>query len=239
MIDNGSTDGSQQVLSDYKSKVEQFNIKIIKLQNNVGTTISRNYGIDYCIKETCCDYVCVLDSDTEINQNAIDKMVTVLEADQRNGIVGPVLEDEISVVQNSARKIPTVTLKVLKIMPMKWLREKGEALEKYDDDSEDIRFTGYLMSACWLIKSEVFNSIGYLDEKIFYAPEDVEFCLRAWTQGYRVLYCKTAKIVHTWQRISRKKLFSKHNFEHIKGLIYLFWKYKYLFSDKKFQKYFK
>ena len=47
---------------------------------------------------------------------------------------------------------------------------------------------------------------------------------RMWIQ-----YCYDAEIIHEWQRLSRKKLFSKHNYEHIKGLAYLFWKHRYAF----------
>ena len=92
------------------------------------------------------------------------------------------------------------------------------------------------MSACWLIKKEVIEHIGYLDEKIFYAPEDVEYCIRAWKNGYRIMYCRDAEIIHEWQRLSRKKLFSRHNWEHIKGLAYMFCKYRYCFNTDKLEK---
>ena len=76
--------------------------------------------------------------------------------------------------------------------------------------------------------------IGYLDENIFYAPEDVDYCIRTWQAGLRVMYCYDADILHHWQRLSRKQLISKHNWEHIKGLLYMFSKHRYVFSAKKF-----
>lgn len=237
VIDNGSHDNTLNIIETYcGKKYENTQIKLIKLKKNEGTTKSRNLGIKELEKE--CRYICILDSDTVVNEMAMMLMMKVLEQDERNAIVGPVMENEEHVVQNSARKIPTLTVKLLKVLPIKPARMKGEALEKYPEIEEDTRMTGYLMSACWLVRRELFETIGHLDEKIFYAPEDVEFCIRTWVNGYRVLYCKKALITHSWQRLSRKKLISKHNYEHIKGLIYMFVKYRYAFSNKKFEKYY-
>lgn len=238
VIDNGSSDNTVKTVQKFEneefSKVE---INLVKLDSNYGTTKSRNIGIKKL--QDICRYICVLDSDTLINEEAITTMLQILESDDKNGIVGPCMKDENGVIQNSGRKVPTVTVKLLKVLPIKVFRERAEQMERYPDFEDEYRYTGYLMSACWLVKSQVFKKIGLLDEKIFYAPEDVEFCLRAWTKGYRVLYCPSVHIIHSWQRLSRKKLFSKHNYEHIKGLAYMFYKYKFLFSNKKFEKYFK
>ena len=64
---------------------------------------------------------------------------------------------------------------------------------------------GYLMSACWMMRPTLFDEVGLLDENIFYAPEDVEFCIRVWKKGKRVLYCPQAQILHHWQRLSPQK----------------------------------
>lgn len=237
VIDNGSTDNTIRIVQKFVDNTyDNSKVNVVKLKYNYGTTKSRNIGIKEL--ERKCDYICILDSDTEINEEAVLNMICILKKDNRNGIVGPKMCDEAGVVQNSGRKIPTITIKLLKILPFKSLKSKAEKMEEYPERMDDYRFTGYLMSACWMIKTSVVKNIGLLDEKIFYAPEDVEYCLRAWTRGYRVLYCQNVQIIHSWQRLSRKKLFSKHNYEHIKGLIYMYHKYKFLFSNKKFEKYF-
>ena len=223
IVDNGSTDSTLEILENLRSDKKNVYLNLIKLKNNLGTTISRNLAIKE-VKDKV-DYICILDSDTIINQNAIEHMIILLNK-SLDGTIQP-----------SGRNIPTLTVKVLKVLPFSFIKKIGEDLEKIDIKYDNnILKVGYLMSACWLIKVEVIEKIGLLDEKIFYAPEDVEFCLRAWINGYNVLYDKNIEIIHEWQRISRKKLISKHNWEHIKGLIYLFFKYKYMFSTKKFEK---
>ena len=182
------------------------------------------------------NYICVLDSDTVVNELAMDNLISVLESNPSCGIVGPRMHDANMVYQRSGRQIPTVTEKLLKVLPVKSLQAKGTAQEAtIPEDGTGSVDVGYLMSACWMMRSDLFAQVGLLDEKIFYAPEDVEFCIRVWKAGMRVQYCYDADILHHWQRLSRKKLFSKHNFEHMKGLVYLFWKHKYLFHTTKIQ----
>lgn len=236
VVDNGSLDSTCKIVNDTQTLFEKKKkvCELIKLDVNMGTTISRNIGI---LKLMKCDWICVLDSDTIINQMAVDKMICDLNKKKENGIVGPKMITSSGVIQNSGRHIPTITEKVCKILPLRKAKEYSYNYERYMEiDNKEIIPVGYLMSACWMIKREVFENIGLLDEKIFYAPEDVEFCIRTWQGGYRVLFDGNVEIIHEWQRLSRKKVFSKHNFEHIKGLLYMFKKYKFLFKADKIEK---
>lgn len=50
--------------------------------------------------------------------------------------------------------------------------------------------------ACMYVRREVIDSIGLLDERYAMAYEDVDWCLRAWEAGFRVLYFPPATLVH-------------------------------------------
>jgi len=50
--------------------------------------------------------------------------------------------------------------------------------------------------ACMYVRHEVIERIGLLDERYPMAFEDVDWCLRAWRAGFRVLYFPTARLVH-------------------------------------------
>jgi len=80
--------------------------------------------------------------------------------------------------------------------------------------------------------------VGLLDEKIFYSPEDVDYCIRVWKAGFDIRYLPKYEIIHDAQEISRAKGIRINFFtlSHIKGLLYLFLKHRYLFSGKKFSK---
>jgi len=81
----------------------------------------------------------------------------------------------------------------------------------------------------WILKREILEKIGLLDEKIFYSPEDVDYCLRVWKAGYTVLYNTNASCIHHAQEISRGLRINSTTVKHIIGLLYYFRKHKYCF----------
>lgn len=229
VIDNGSTDGTLGILDSF---ADDPRLIVIKLSENIGTTKSRNIALraipdDY-------DYVCVLDSDTRVNGKAFEVMAEVLVADPTIGVVGPQLATSAGVIQLSGRNLPTLGIKLSKACPISSISYKGAQKEVPDTpEINGLRDVGYLLSACWMMPRNIFDEVGYLDEAIFYAPEDVDFCVRIKTAGRRVVFCKRAQIVHEYQRISKQKLISKSNIEHVKGLVHYFRKHGYLFNAKK------
>lgn len=239
LIDNGSTDQTISLASKLSKRMDG-NLQKICYAENKGTTISRNEGIRY-FENQDVDYLCILDSDTVINTKAMGLLIDEMEAHPQYGIIGPKMVTSAGQVQISARAFPTLLEKLLKAAPITALQRLGEKMEQQVPISQsgDSSPVDYLMSACWLIRLEVVRAAGLLDEKIFYAPEDAEYCIRVWKAGYQIVYCPKATIIHEWQRLSKRKMISKINLEHIKGLAYMFSKHHYLFSCKKLRKSFR
>lgn len=228
IVDNGSSDRTVALLQS----VYKRNIHLITLHENKGTTVPRNIAIKRVDKNV--DYVCILDSDTEVNLKAIKYLIEVLEKEPKAAMAGPKLMTRKGQVQPSARNFPTLTSKIFKACPIKKLEMIGRRMERCINQKEDSYYkAGVIMSACWMIKPIVFQKIGLLDEYYFYSPEDTEYCLRIHKAGYDVLYCPEVAIIHEWQRVSKEKIFSKHNFESLKGHIHMFRQYRYCFSTKK------
>lgn len=231
VIENGSTDNTVSILKKYESKYGTY-LDIFYSDFNMGTTKSRNIGLKKLLGKV--DYICVLDSDTIVNEEAITTLIDNLNNDKKIGIIGPKMITSSNIVQQSGRTFPTMKIKLLKACPIKKLQKIGEKLEKYDfSDDNTLYEVDYLMSACWMIREEVFKKVGKFDERIFYAPEDVDLCMRMHLKGYKIIFCPKAVIIHEWQRLSKKKMISKINYEHVKGLMYYFNKYHYLFNSKK------
>ena len=232
LVDNGSTDGTMEVVDAFLSSHPDIFMKKVLLEKNYGTTVSRNLGFEEISDDA--NFICVLDSDTIINQSAVNELISELKSDQKNAIAGPHMVNLENVEQVTAKHIPTAWLKFCKAFPLRSVQKIGEKQEKYDfSDGQRSYPVGYLISACWMIKRSAMEKLGKLDEKIFYSPEDVEYCVRAWNMGMRVIYCPNAQIIHATQRISKKKMLSKHNWEHLKGLMYFFNKYGLFFSSDK------
>lgn len=231
LVDNGSSDNSINIVNQY---IDKLHLELIKYDYNMGTTVSRNAGIRR-LKQVRPDYYCILDSDTEVNDEAFAKLIMEMDKNPTYGIIGPTLVSSSGLVQMSARSFPTALEKFYKAVPIKRIQAKGEKMEIQRPAYPDaVSYpVDYLMSAFWLIRPDTLSKVGLLDEKIFYAPEDAEYCICVWKSGYQVAFCPGASIIHEWQRLSKKKLFSKMNWEHIKGLCYMFRKHHYLVSTKK------
>ena len=223
--DNGSADGSLEVLREFAAR-EPVRLRLVENGRNLGTTVPRNRAISTLLAEGV-DAVCVLDSDTVVDDAAIARLAGYLAAHPECGIVGPRLVSPDGSVQLSARNFPTLADKLLKALRCERLAERMER-----GDSPESGDCDYLISACWLVKPVVFEHAGLLDEGIFYAPEDAEFCLRVWKAGFRVVYLADAVVRHVWQRIGRRRVLSRHNLEHVRGLIRMFVRHRYLFSRK-------
>jgi GT2 family glycosyltransferase len=132
------------------------------------------------------------------------------------------------------RKFPTLKLKLLKGIPIKLLNNIGDNLEKYKNiEDKDEILSDYLISACWLMHFDAFRKIGFFNERIFYAPEDVEYCIRCWLNEMKVVHLKKAEIIHIYQRISKKNLVSWINISHFKCLLYVLYKYRNFLRNRR------
>lgn len=223
--ENGSTDSTREILEQYSDM--HPNVHVSYRTVNTGTTVPRNHALRYAIGET--DYICILDSDTVVNQTALEVMAKALAEHSSLGVAGPSMVNSAGCKQLSGRNLPTLTVKLGKVIPLSVVRRWADNAEVPTSAlSRGIQEVGYLLSACWLVPSSVFAEVGLFDENIFYAPEDVDWCLRCWKAGYQVAFVPDARIIHEYQRLSHKKLLSHTNLEHIKGLAHYYHKHRYL-----------
>lgn len=226
VVDNGSSDGTLAILRRFGA--EDGRMRIRELGSNLGTTVSRNMALREVSSEAT--HVCVLDSDTVVNREAFERMLRAFESDCDIGVVGPTMASSSGEVQLSGRTLPSVGLKLQKACPFGGVAARASARERPSTPVVDgLQDVGYLLSACWLMPVSSIERVGLLDEAIFYAPEDVDWCLRCHVAGLRVCFCPEAHITHEYQRLSHKRLISKTNLEHLKGLFHYFRKHGYLF----------
>ncbi len=224
IIDNGSSDNTLELANSTLPDAV-----IILNDRNRGVAPARNQGLAAAKGQ----YVVILDIDTYLEDQAINELVDYMDKNERVGICVPRLMYEDGMVQESARRFPTAITKVLRRVETKWSKSKLEqGFYNLNQIKEPIK-VDYAIGACQVIRKKALEEVGLLDENIFYGPEDVDLCLRMWLEGWEVVYYPHSQVVHYEQRITKKKLFSRITFEHIKGLIYYFIKHRYFFSRKK------
>ena len=220
VVDNGSSDASVAVVQGFQ-KVHPGNFKLIALESNRGTTYPRNLGL----KQAAGDYICVLDSDTELGEGSLEKVLMCLATQRDVGILAPRLLLPDGSVQNSVKRFPTM-LDKLKKVPRIVTNIKTQNTDFYNDfPFKSERDVDTAISACWFIRKELWEKVGDLDEMIFYAPEDLDYSIRVWKAGYRILYYPMFTVLHHTQQITHKKPLSKTSLSHFRGLLYYYWKH--------------
>jgi GT2 family glycosyltransferase len=214
VIDNGSADGTSDTLKRWAARNPR--IKPILLSKNTGTTFSRNIGI----LSSTGRYIAIMDSDMEVPPDAFIKWVKGFEEipSDKVGIVAPKLLYPDGSLQISARRFPTIASKVARLFDIRWLIERADVWSGVNEGK--IVPVPYAISAAWLVNRNAVRDIGLLDERIFYAPEDAEYCTRMWSKGWEVWYYPKAEIIHHTQRITKKKPLSLMGLKHIIGLLY-------------------
>lgn len=220
VIDNGSSDGSRGVVKEYKDRHSDA-FQLIPLDRNCGTTYSRNLGL----KKARGAKVCILDSDTELGEGSLLALLQRLDRGERIGLIAPRLLLPNGAVQNSVKRFPTMLNKLLKI-PRIVFGIKTQNADFYEDFpfAEECEVDSAI-SACWFFSRGLLETVGFLDEKIFYAPEDVDYSLRVWQAGYRILFYPDYTVLHHTQQITHKKPLSRTSLSHFGGLLYYYWKH--------------
>lgn len=225
VIDNGSIDGSVELIKDYASTYPDI-IKPTFFKENTGTTFSRNSGL----KSSKGEYVLILDSDAYMTFSALKVMKDYLDQSPKVGLVCPKLIYGDGRFQLSTDIFPTITRKFQRFLALDNIQKNVV------ESSLKTGKVDYAISACWLIRRDAVNAVNGFDEAIFYAPEDVDYCIQVWLNKFEIHYLIDETVVHDAQELSRGFKITKFHIEHVKGLLYLFKKYGYGFSARSLYK---
>lgn len=227
VVDNGSSDNSVALIQQISNE-HQGAVFPILLDYNSGTTYSRNLAL----KKATGRYICIMDSDVVLQAGVVETLINVLDSEAGIGMAVPQIRYPSGKWQKSFDRFPTLFHKINRFFRLRAIEEHDAKLY---GNVQDITEVDYAISALWLIKRELLNSVGLLDEKIFYSPEDVDYCIRVWQAGYKIVYVPTVIITHHTQEISRGWKLNRSKFSHIKGILYLNTKHGYFLKSPDFK----
>lgn len=201
VVDNGSTDGSQRMVA-----VKYPKIKIINKQKNIGFAGAVNLGF----KIAQSDRILLLNSDTIINDRAIDKTIAYQNSNQEADIVGCQLLNQDKTIQPSGGFLPNLGQIFGWMLLADELPIIKDFIRPYQQSNRIFYKTtqplGWMTGAFMLIKRNVWDVIGLFDEHFFMYGEEVEWCWRANKANFKVWYFSGANIVHLKSKSSSKGL---------------------------------
>jgi GT2 family glycosyltransferase len=176
VVDNASVNGTSEII-----KTLFPSVRLIRNRGNLGYTGGNNKGIKYALKQNC-NYIMILNDDTVVDPDFLKNLINVAYADPNIGLVAP----KLMYFEN----------------PNKLYMKRGkfnfylgityQQLSRINIPTE----IGIVPGASFLIKREVIQKIGLMDENFFLYFDEGDLCLRAKKAGYKIMYVPTAKVYH-------------------------------------------
>ncbi len=191
LVDNASSDDSVAWVREHYPQVQ-----IIANASNRGFAAANNQGI----RRARGRVVLLLNPDTEVPPDALQRMVAFLDEHPRVGVVGPQLCGARGKIQGGAaghdptpRTIFNYAFFLYRLFPHRfrglWLAQS--LYERGDPITVD-----WVSGASMFVRAAAIARAGFMDERYFMYSEDVEWCRRIRQQGYEVVCYPAVAIVH-------------------------------------------
>jgi N-acetylglucosaminyl-diphospho-decaprenol L-rhamnosyltransferase len=193
VVDNDSEDGSLDILSHWVQQNLAANwVRLIDAGQNTGFSGGNNIGI-HSIQSK--QYL-LLNSDTVVRSGAIKLLTDGANKDPKVGMVSPRLEWEDATPQESCFRFHTPMSELITSASTSVITKLFSKYVVPQPIVEQPGFYQWTSFACVLIKAEVLEQIGLLDEEFFMYFEDVEFSYRAVRADWKILNIPNAHVVH-------------------------------------------
>jgi len=219
VIDNGSSDESAKMV-----KKEYLKAILIENKENGGVASARNQGLRISQGRYCL----LLDADAFLKNNSLKILIKTMDCHPKAGVIGPKLLHPNGQIQYSCRSFPNLAAVISRFFHLDNIFPNFSPIRKYllnDFDHHSLKQVDWVVGACQIIRRRALEEIGFLDEKYFFACEDLDFCFRAKQKGWQTIYAPDSCVIHYYQRRSVPGLFNRFTIKHIKSLLRFFWKF--------------
>ena len=184
IIENNSQDNTLTVLEKYNDE----RIVLIKNSENVGVAKANNQGIKLALKDGCSQ-VLIINNDIEFEEQLFDKMLNIQKENNCSLVVPKMMYyDNPTYIWYAGSDF----VKTKGFLPIhKGMRQKDEG--KFDG----IFQVEYAPTCCLLVKKQVFEDVGFMDEKYFVYFDDTDFSYRVLIDGrHKLFYFSDVKFYH-------------------------------------------
>ncbi|MDR1969335.1 MAG: glycosyltransferase family 2 protein [Burkholderiaceae bacterium] len=178
VIDNASTDGTQELLQK-NGWLARPNVELLALEQNTGGAGGFAAGLQHALAQGA-DWVWMMDDDAEPHPSALEELIRV--ADQSTNVYGSLA------VQGAETSWLTTVME-----PPLGVVERADAVPA-SAVVQSLPFLGFL------VHRDLVARIGLPDAGYFIAADDVEYCLRAQQAGAQIVVAGNSRIEHPKSR---------------------------------------
>jgi len=200
VVDNASSDGSaDMVAADFPW------VRLLRSPHNGGFAFGNNQALGHVRG----DAVLILNPDTLVPPHGLAGLVEVLREHPEAGIVGPkLLRPDGSMHLACRRSFPTPPVSFYRLSGLSRLFPRSARFGRYNltyVDPDLAIEVDSVCGACMLVRREVIDRIGMLDERFFMYGEDLDWCLRTREAGWTVRYEPSTVVQHQHGAASRQR----------------------------------
>lgn len=160
-------------------------IKVIKNPGNFGFAKGNNVGVKYALKEGAT-HILIINPDVVVDRTFFNPLLKDLESDKKIMLAAPAIRHEQNGIQfyGLDGKVDWKTAKATHTN-LRWQPKDGQLIEAQ-----------FVTFACVLMKKEVFDKVGLLDDSFFMYLEDVDYCLKVKKAGFRIVLDPAVVVDH-------------------------------------------
>ena len=193
LVDNGSTDGSEDFI-----KHTHPNVTLLQAGKNLGFTGGNNLGIRHALERNA-DYVWLLNNDTIVDPNVLS-FVDVFE-DQTVGAAGSKIYFAKGHEFHHDRYLPKERGHVLwyagGLVDWNNMFASHRGVDEVDRGQYDkVEETPFITGCSFVVRSNVIRKIGVLDDSYYLYLEDLDWSIRIQRAGYKTMYAPSSKLWH-------------------------------------------
>ena len=196
-VDNKSEDTSLKLLTAFSESdlPENISVRIIANELNSGYAPANNQGM----KISSGEYLLLLNPDVNIRQNSLKVMLDTLNEEPSIGMVAPQFLFPDGTIQPSCRRFPQYSSVIYEALGLTKLFSHSETFNAWkmgDFDHSARREVDQPMSSCVLLKRELLNQVGLMDEQFIMFFNDVDWCKRIKGAGWKIVFNPEATVEH-------------------------------------------
>lgn len=185
VIDNGSSDGTQQFIRDHCPE-----FTFVQSEVNLGFGKANNMGLELALKDGCTHFL-LLNQDAHLSWESIEKLVHIQNKNVDYGILSPIhLFTTYEVDKNH-----------LKTLTKKCFDYFNDLI--VGNSIKELYNIGYTNAAIWLLSKDCLKKTGGFDPLFNHYGEDVEYAMRVNFMGFKVGVCPAVRGYHYRKQNSR------------------------------------
>lgn len=191
VVDNASSDDSVAMAGKKHPKVH-----VIVNTENLGFAKANNRAL----KEVSGRYVLLLNPDTVLRHDTLRIMVEFLDTHQDAGAAGcKVINPDGSLQLACRRGFPTPGVAFFKMVGLANLFPKSKKFGAYNLtylDPDTVAEVDAISGSFMMLRKEILDTVGLLDEVYFMYGEDLDYCYRIKEAGWKIFYVPSTEIIH-------------------------------------------